>query len=72
MNVAFLSSRKGKMNFKLKESLSGNLKTPEVSFVKRTKTNHSCTYIRRDSFFLDTKSSYGIFYRRNYGRDLHC
>ena len=54
------------MHLKLKESLSGNLKTPVVSYVTQTKTNHSCTYIRKGPFFLDTMCSYGDSHRSIY------
>lgn len=47
------------MNYKTKESLSGNLKTPLVSFVNHTKTNHNSTYIKKKRFYLVHKSCYG-------------
>ena len=66
MKLVFRSSRRNKMHLKLKESLSGNLKTPVVSYVTQTKTNHSCTYTRKGPFFLDTMCSYGDSHRSIY------
>lgn len=58
------------MKSKTKESLSGNLKTPVVSFVNRTKTNHNSTYNRKLYFYLVHKSCCGD--RRSYERYSIC